>query len=102
DGGPGFTCLALSASMPAARFSLSEFNVVWSALDLGRLPFPLTARVGPPTARGRAAVFDQLADRGLAIGSELRTEWVELLHMLARPERSVDAVGRIVRPLAAT
>jgi len=88
--------------MPAATFSLSEFNVVWSALGLGRLPFPLTARVGPPTERERAAVFEQLADRGLAIGSELRTEWVELLYVLARPERSVDAVGRIVRPLAAT
>jgi hypothetical protein len=88
--------------MPAATFSLSEFNVVWSALALGRLPFPLTARVGPPTAPERAAVFEQLADRGLAIGSELRTEWVELLYVLARPDRSVDAVGRIVRPLAAT
>jgi hypothetical protein len=88
--------------MPVATFSSSEFDVVWSALGLGRLPFPLTAPAGGPVARERATVFDQLADRGLAIGSGLRTEWVELLHVLARPERSVDAVGRIVRPLAAT
>jgi hypothetical protein len=88
--------------MPVATFSSSEFDLVWSALGLGRLPFPLTAPVGPPVALERAVVFEQLADRGLAIGAELRTEWVELLHVLARPQRSVDAVGRIVRPLAAT
>jgi hypothetical protein len=88
--------------MPVATFSTFEFNVVWSALGLGRLPFPLTAPASSPVARERKAVFEQLADRGLAIGSELRTEWVALLHVLARPERSVDAVGRIVRPLAAT
>jgi len=87
--------------MPVATFSTFEFNVVWTALGLGRLPFPLTAPAGPPVAGERTAVFEQLADRGLAIGSELRTEWVALLHVLARPERSVDAVGRIVRPLAA-
>jgi hypothetical protein len=94
--------------MPAAAFTALEFEVVWSALGLGRLPFPLAA----PTAenaenivadRGELteAVFERLADRGIAIGSRLRTEWAELLAVLARPSRSVDAVGRIVRPLAA-
>jgi len=90
--------------MPAAAFSALEFEVVWSALDLGRLPFPLT---GPTENTGRdrdeltAAVFERLADRGFAIGTRLRTEWAELLAVLARPTISVDATGRIVRPLAA-
>jgi hypothetical protein len=91
--------------MPAAAFSALEFEVVWSALGLGRLPFPLTPPPRENIPRDRAeltsAVFERLAARGVAIGSRLRVEWVELLTVLARPYRSVDAVGRIVRPLAA-
>jgi hypothetical protein len=98
--------------MPAVTFSLVEFGVVWSALDLGPLPFPLSvpdpgsSEPGPAGERVlagvRADVFARLAGSGVAIGSRLRTEWADLLTVLARPERSVDAVGRIVRPLVAT
>ena len=91
--------------MPAAAFSALEFEIVWSALGLGRLPFPLATPAHDDLTREgddiTSAVFARLADRGIAIGSELRTEWAELLRVLARPARSVDAVGRIVRPLAA-
>ncbi len=94
--------------MPAAAFSALEFEVVWSALGLGRLPFPLTPppgetgeNIAPDRVELTEAVFERLADRGIAIGSRLRTEWAELLAVLARPARSVDAIGRIVRPLAA-
>jgi hypothetical protein len=97
--------------MPAAAFTALEFEVVWSALGLGRLPFPLAAPTGENDQNGEniadergeltKAVFERLSDRGIAIGSRLRTEWAELLAVLARPARSVDAVGRIVRPLAA-
>ena len=94
--------------MPAAAFTALEFEVVWSALGLGRLPFPLAAPAGEngeniANHRGELtkAVFERLSDRGIAIGSRLRTEWAELLAVLARPARSVDAIGRIVRPLAA-
>ena len=91
--------------MPAAAFTALEFEVVWSTLGLGRLPFPLAAPNAENIANSRGelteAVFERLADRGIAIGSRLRTEWAELLAVLGRPSRSVDAIGRIVRPLAA-
>lgn len=91
-------------AMPAAAFSALEFEVVWSALGLGRLPFPLTSpaeNIGRDRDELTSAVFERLGDRGFAIGSRLRTEWAELFDVLARPTISLDATGRIVRPLAA-
>jgi hypothetical protein len=91
--------------MPAATFSLLEFDVVWSVLGLGPLPFPFAASSSAVRAQPlddvRSAVFAQLADQGIALGSRLRPEWADLLSVLARPERSVDAVGRTDRPLTA-
>lgn len=88
-------------TMPAAVFTTLEFEVVWSSLHLGKLPFPLTRTVREAHDDLTGVVFERLAERGVAIGSRLRTEWAELFAVLAEPERSVDAIGRIVRPLAA-
>jgi hypothetical protein len=91
--------------MPAATFSLREFDIAWSSLHVGTPPFPLTVPSHGRTARDRddirSAVFARLCDRGIAVGTRLRAEWADLLGVLARPERSVDAVGGIGRPLAA-
>lgn len=83
--------------MPAA-LSRTEFTVLWSALRLGRVPFPLA---GEPVAGSLADVLAGLAERGLAVGARLREELVDCLTTLARPERSVDAVGGPGFPLAA-
>jgi hypothetical protein len=88
--------------MPAVTLSRTEFEVVWSALELGAVPFPLAARSGdPPVTATRADVLAGLADRGLAVGARLREDLVDSLTALAVPERSVDAVGDAGHPLAA-
>jgi len=90
------------ALMPAATLSRSEFEVVWSVLGLGPLPFPLAGPAGVDRSRpSKDALFAGLAARGLAVGGRLHDEWVDCLVALARPERSVDAVGGIGHRLAA-
>ncbi len=80
--------------MPAATLSPREFQVVWSVLGLGPVPFPLAGsrrdRLSVAPAHG---VFAGLAERGLATAGRLHDEWVTCLTVLSRPERSVDAVG---------
>src|SRR6202012_3719763 len=94
--GPG------GAVMPAVTLSRTEFEVVWSALGLGTVPFPLGAHSGdPPVSATRGDVLASLADRGLAVGPRLREELVDCLTTLAVPERSVDAIGDPGHPLAA-
>jgi hypothetical protein len=88
--------------MPAVTLSRTEFEIVWFALGLGAVPFPLGSRSGdPPTRADTAGVLAALADRGLAVGPRLREELVDCLTALAVPERSVDAVGGLGRPRAA-
>ena len=88
--------------MPAAILSPREFQVVWSVLGLGPVPFPLAGsgreRLAVAPARG---VFAALAERGLATGGRLHDEWVTCLTVLSRPDRSVDAVGVAGHRLAA-
>lgn len=88
--------------MPAATLSPREFQVVWSVLGLGPVPFPLAGsgreRLAVAPAHG---VFAALAARGLATGGRLHDEWVTCLTVLARPDRSVDAVGMAGHRLAA-
>jgi hypothetical protein len=80
------------ALMPAATLSRTEFEVAWSTLGLGGLPFPLAANGDRPVVDD-AAVLADLAGRGLAAGDRLRGDVVDCLTVLALPERSVDAVG---------
>ena len=89
--------------MPAATLSRPEFEAVWSALDLGDVPFPL-AGARPPAPEwpvDLATAFARLAERGLVVGTRLRDELVDCLTVLALPERSVDAVGGVGHRLAA-
>jgi hypothetical protein len=86
--------------MSAATLSMAEFDVVWSTLGLGAVPFPLGGPDGGARP-ARHAVLAALAARGLAIGGRLRDEWADRLAVLADPDRSVDAVGGIGHPLAA-
>jgi ESX secretion-associated protein EspG len=89
--------------MPAATLSRPEFQAVWSALDLGDVPFPLSGArpSGPEWPVDLGTAFAGLAERGLVVGAQLRDELVNCLTVLALPERSVDAVGRIGHRLAA-
>jgi hypothetical protein len=86
--------------MPAATLSMAEFEVVWTMLGLGAVPFPLAGPDGGVRPAPRA-VFAALAARGLAIGGRLHDEWEDCLAVLAGPDRSVDAVGGIGHRLAA-
>lgn len=85
--------------MPAATLSRAEFEVVWSSLGLGELPFPLAGADGESPAP--YVVFAALADRGLATAGRLNDDWAGCLTVLATPQRSVDAVGGATHPLAA-
>lgn len=88
--------------MPAATLSPREFQVVWSLLGLGPVPFPLAGsgreRLAVAPAHG---VFAGLAERGLATAGRLHDEWADCLTVLSRPDRSVDAVGMVGHKLAA-
>jgi hypothetical protein len=87
--------------MPAAALSRTEFEVVWTSLGLGAVPFPLGAGTDPYFLPGPGGVFAGLAERGLAAGDRLDDEWADCLTVLAYPERSVDAIGRVGPRLAA-
>lgn len=86
--------------MPAAALSRTEFEVAWSSLGLGALPFPLATGDGVDLSAS-SGVFASLAERGLATGDRLCDEWADRMTVLAFPERSVDAVGRVGHELAA-
>jgi hypothetical protein len=87
--------------MPAAALSRTEFEVVWSSLRLGAVPFPLRVDVDLARLPGSGGVFGGLAARGLATEERLADEWADCLTVLAFPERSVDAVGRVGPELGA-
>jgi hypothetical protein len=87
--------------MPAATLSPREFQVVWSVLGLGPVPFPLAGSGREPLAAPAHGVFAALAERGLASSGRLHDEWVTCLTVLSRPDRSVDAVGLAGHRLAA-
>lgn len=94
--------------MPTAQrihLSTVEYDVLWSHLGLGRMPYPLgVPSVGFRTedrARVVAEAWDGLAGRGLADGTRLDDDVADLLRLLARPAVSLDALADIGRPLRA-
>jgi hypothetical protein len=93
--------------MTTDRIVLStvEYEVVWSQLELGRMPYPLTVpSVGFLAEERRTIVaraWESLAERGLADGTRVDDDLADLLRLLARPSVSVDALGDIGEPLRA-
>lgn len=88
--------------------SALEFDVLWEHLRLGALPLVVKVPSPGKTFEERAALEEQawaaLEARGLGRSVEVHPEIEELLGLLARPDREVDArayVGRNVRLLAA-
>jgi hypothetical protein len=91
----------------ARRIFLStvEYDVLWSQLGLGRMPYPLGVPSVGFLAEERAGFIAQawegLAERGLAEGTHLDEEVAELLRLLAHPALSVDVLGDVGEPLRA-
>lgn len=88
--------------------SALEFDVLWEHLRLGNLPLVVKVPSPGKTFEERAAlearVWADLEARGLGRPVEVNQDIEELLGVLAKPEREVDArahVGRHVRVLAA-
>ncbi|GGM65977.1 ESX secretion-associated protein EspG [Longimycelium tulufanense] len=100
----------LGTSVDDAPITLTtlEFDVLWEHLELG--PMPLVVKVASPgrTWTERAEIADTawagLLARGLGGPARLDPRIPELLRVLARPDRDVDAriwLNRSVRVLAA-
>ncbi|HEY4457930.1 MAG TPA: ESX secretion-associated protein EspG [Pseudonocardiaceae bacterium] len=83
----------------------AEFDVVWSHLGLGPMPYPLAVLSVGFLPEERAAVVDKawadLATDGLARGTEVAEDLAERLRLLAQPAISVDALGDIGSTLRA-
>jgi ESX secretion-associated protein EspG len=77
--------------------SLPALDVLWEDLKLGGIPFPLeVGSYGDTTEeRGRikAAVYEQLEQRGLAEGGTATAELSGTLRLLAAPKISIDLVA---------
>ncbi|MET0132805.1 MAG: ESX secretion-associated protein EspG [Kibdelosporangium sp.] len=89
--------------------SAREFDFVWTALDLGRLPYPIDVpSVGETVeerSRLRDETFDALRGKGLLRGDRPDPDLADLLRVLAAPKVSVDTVGyanEAIRGLAAS
>lgn len=87
--------------------STVEYEVLWSHLGLGPMPYPLAVLSHGFLPDERAAFVEQawagLADKGLANGTNADEDLVDQLRLLAQPEVSVDAladVGATLRALA--
>ncbi len=88
--------------------STAEYEVLWSHLDLGQMPYPIVVPTSGVTAAERAEVvaraWRSLAERHLADGREPDHDLVLMLRALAGPEISVDVVadvGDLYRALVA-
>jgi hypothetical protein len=86
--------------MPTAQrlhLSSAEYDVLWSHLELGRMPYPVSVpSSGFETAERDRVVtgaWDALASRGLARGRAVDEDVADLLRLLARPAYSIDAVA---------
>jgi hypothetical protein len=79
------------------ELSLAALDTLWEDLRLGRVPFPLEVRSHGDTAeireRIKAAVYADLARRGLATGTRPDDGLVEKLRLLGEPAVSVDLVA---------
>jgi hypothetical protein len=80
-----------------------EYEVLWSALDLGRMPYPLDVPSHGVTGPERARVVEDarrsLRERGLLHGDRFDADLEAALRVLADPNVSVDAVGYAGGPL---
>lgn len=85
--------------------STHEFDLLWGALGLPAVPYPLrvpsTGRTFAERARLTAEVYREFASRGLARGRQLDARLESLLDLLARHEVAFDAVGHIGYPVRA-
>src|SRR5882724_3385393 len=82
-----------------SELSLPALDMLWEDMRLGGLPFPLQIRPHGETVeeRGRikAAVYADLERRGLARARRAEPELEDVLHLLARPTISIDAVAML-------
>jgi EspG family len=85
--------------------STVEYDVLWSHLELGAMPYPLAVPSEGVRAEERARITEEawagLTERGLADHSGVHDDLAHLLRLLARPTLSLDAVGDIGEPLRA-
>ncbi len=88
--------------------SVLEFDVLWEHLRLGQLPLVVKVPSPGKTFEERARLEEQawaaLEGRGLGRSVEMNPDIEEILTVLAKPDREVDArayAGRNVRVLAA-
>lgn len=92
-------------SGPDFVLSTHEFDILWWALDLGRMPYPLEVpRIGrTPEQRAEFAneVYRELADRHLMTGEAVDAGLVSALRLLTRHHVAVDVVGDIGYPVRA-
>jgi len=76
------------------EISASAFDIVWSDLGLGRVPPPLDVPSVGATRRERdeirAAVYDNLAQRGLFAGGQVDSSLVARLETLAHADLYVE------------
>lgn len=86
---------------PEYLLSPREFDVLWHALRLGRVPYPLDVPTEGATESERKALQDktlvELRERGLAGDERLE----DYLRLLDDHEVSVDAVAGLDRPVRA-
>lgn len=92
-------------SGPDFVLSTHEFDILWWALDLGRMPYPLEVpRIGrTPEQRVEFAneVYRELDDRGLMTGAAVDERLVAALRLLTRYHVAIDVVGDIGYPVRA-
>jgi len=82
-----------------SELSLPAVDTLWEDLRLGSVPFPLEVPSHGETLeeRGRikAAVYTDLERRGLVRNRRAEPELEDMLHLLARPTVSIDAVAML-------
>ncbi|MFD2420653.1 ESX secretion-associated protein EspG, partial [Amycolatopsis pigmentata] len=92
-------------SGPDFVLSTHEFDILWWALDFGRIPYPLEVpRIGrTPEQRAEFAneVYRELGDRGLMTGAAVDDGLVSALRLLTCYHVAVDVVGDIGYPVRA-
>jgi ESX secretion-associated protein EspG len=85
-----------------------EFDVLWEHLDLGDMPLilkvPSPGRTNTERAHLVETVWQSLDAKGLGRSVSLAPQLVQLLRLIARPQRELDGrlwIGRSVRLMAA-
>lgn len=90
---------------PDFVLSAAEFDLVWSSLGFGTIPYPLQVPSLGATMEQRsdltAEAFRALAGRGLAAKHELAPRLVDLLRLLVDNDTSVDLIGHREQPIRA-